>query len=1066
MQDPIAPSISPNATTASGPVPPLPAAPPTVEAPPGYEIQDEIGQGGMGTVLRAREQKFDRPVALKILQARLASSEQAVRRFFYEAQVTARLQHPGIPPVHDLGTLTDGRPFLVMKLIPGKTLDRLLKDEGPGASRWLGVFEAICQAVAYAHSQGVIHRDLKPANIMVGAFGEVQVMDWGLAKLLGVAEEEGDPEETTTPTPVGHNATQAGEVLGTPAYMAPEQAAGAVTLLDRRSDVFGLGAILCCLLTGWPPFVGASAEVVRIQAAQGKVEEAFARLDACEAEPELVALAKRCLAADPAQRPGDAGEVAVAIAELRRAAEMRARGAERERAKAEVRAAEQRKRRRLLLVAGGLIGAVLLVGMVGTTIGLVRTRAARDQARARYEIAREAFDQMIFTVQDELQALPGNQRVRRHLLESARAGLRQLVGEAERPGQVDRSLLVTHIRLGRTEEELGNLEAASEEYEAAHRLAETLHQTAPEPPRSRNDVALCLDQRGDLLLKRRRFAEAETLFRQALALRQANDEDPPDEETQRGLIGSYMNLATVAERQGQAEEAMRHAQAGLAAVRQLAKQTTGEMAPRKVLGEALLQVGDALMANGQTGPAQEVLTEALALSERLMADGGPREARFRGLFSRACTKLGALELSRGKIPEAQGYYRRALEMDQRRLRDDPANDEIRRDLGISHLQLGDLARTLGEGREAAEQYRQAADLYRRRAADHPDNAQALADLAHAQGRQGQAAAMSGQIRLAVTVLQEGLATLEQLARLETDNRQVAADQATLHCQLGDLLEEQGQVAEALTQFQKALALRKRDPAQEREQAVCLDRIAGCLRQLGRLPEALTYYRQAVEVQTRRAGEQPNHVRTQGELVLAQLNLGLAAMTAFDYSQAEQVVMQAQATLERMWRRGQVRDPGQALGNRTVRQVEEELSRRLAACRVAQQVLRRLDPILTIQPTEAAALFQLRVRALLAQGQLGEAIKTAECWRDWGDKLTSMRDEQRYQIACAFALCAAADREMRREALVRQCVAQLRQLRERGYFRDEKRRAHFAQDADFAGIRQHPALGEFTRRLAP
>jgi serine/threonine protein kinase len=140
-----------------------------------------------------------------------------------------------------------------MKRIHGKNLAEKLEAEGPGVSRWLAVFESICQAVGYAHRHHIIHRDLKPGNIMVGAFGEVQVMDWGLAKVLGLRPEDvepGDADSTVLPVvdDSDDNKTQPGSLLGTPAYMAPEQAIGAIELLDCRSDVFGLGAVLCGLV--------------------------------------------------------------------------------------------------------------------------------------------------------------------------------------------------------------------------------------------------------------------------------------------------------------------------------------------------------------------------------------------------------------------------------------------------------------------------------------------------------------------------------------------------------------------------------------------------------------------------------------------------------------------------------------------------------------------------------------------------------------------------------------------------------------------------------------------------
>src|SRR5262245_58073531 len=351
MAEALTPTTGPlEATAAEASAPPA--------SPPGYELLDEIGHGGMGVVYRARDTALSRDVAVKLLSDRFPAASPAAQRFLSEARITGQLQHPGIPPVHEVGTLADGRPFLTMKLIKGRTLDVLLKEQGPGSSRWLAVFEGVCQAVGYAHAHKVIHRDLKPHNVMVGTFGEVQVMDWGLAKVLGGPAAErpaADAAETAAATDIRSQRdsdgsfTQAGSVLGTPAYMAPEQAAGEVEKVDARSDVFGLGAILCALLTGQPPYEAESADAVRVMAMRGTTREAFARLDACGAEPELIALCRRCLSFERADRPPDAGAVATAVGELRRAAEERAKQAEIDRAKAEVRAAEQRKRRKVQL---------------------------------------------------------------------------------------------------------------------------------------------------------------------------------------------------------------------------------------------------------------------------------------------------------------------------------------------------------------------------------------------------------------------------------------------------------------------------------------------------------------------------------------------------------------------------------------------------------------------------------------------------------------------------------------------------------------------------------------------
>jgi len=361
-----------------------------------FQLGEELARGGMGVVYRARDDSLGRDVAVKVLHEQYLVDSLVGQRFLDEARITAQLQHPGIPPVFEVGRVADERPYLAMKLIKGRTLEELLKERpepASGRGRFLAVFQQICQAVGYAHSKHILHRDLKPANVMVGAFGEVQVMDWGLAKLLGAdgaaAHEPAAGTETTCGTVIQtarepDSATLAGSMLGTPAFMAPEQAGGELNRLDERADVFGLGAILCVILTGQPPYTAKSGAELQLMAVRGALADADARLEQCGADAKLVELCRRCLSAEPEARPRDAGALAATIAGYLAGVEERARQAELERAAADARTAELRKRRRVQFALAATV--LVLLGLVGFGLWwqerLEATAAAEHAARA------------------------------------------------------------------------------------------------------------------------------------------------------------------------------------------------------------------------------------------------------------------------------------------------------------------------------------------------------------------------------------------------------------------------------------------------------------------------------------------------------------------------------------------------------------------------------------------------------------------------------------------------------------------------------------------------------------
>lgn len=210
-----------------------------------YRVIDAIGRGGMGIVYRAQDVELDREVALKVLRAPEVRSDAAAR-MLAEARILARLEHPGIVPVYDAGVLPDGRVYCAMKLVRGQRMDHIVTVDLPLAER-LRIFRRICEAVAFAHARGVVHRDLKPANIMVGEFGEVMVMDWGVASSRGASDRRTEPARAAPP-----HSTQNGTRVGTPGWMAPEQQRGDVESVDARSDVYALGVLLLFLTADLP----------------------------------------------------------------------------------------------------------------------------------------------------------------------------------------------------------------------------------------------------------------------------------------------------------------------------------------------------------------------------------------------------------------------------------------------------------------------------------------------------------------------------------------------------------------------------------------------------------------------------------------------------------------------------------------------------------------------------------------------------------------------------------------------------------------------------------------------
>ena len=665
-----------------------------------YSVGAEIGRGGMGTVLEVRDEDLRRDLAMKV------TSGSDVGRFLEEAQITGQLDHPGIVPVHELGLDPEGRVYFTMKLVKGRTLAEVLDLARDGRDGWtqakvLGAVQRVCEAMAYAHEKGVVHRDLKPSNVMIGAFGEVYVMDWGLARVVGapdrrdlrlrIAEAPGgsaletDRDELRHATPGSPLLTRDGQVVGTPAYMPPEQAAGRVEAIGPHSDVYSVGAMIYHLLAGEPPFAGSGAKEVWLRVCAGPpppIESVAPR-----APPELQAICSKAMQRDGRARYRDMREMAADLAAFLEGRVVRAHETG---ALAEARKWIRRNRG----LAAALAGAVLAL-VAGLVASLALKRRA-DEHSFRAEKTAVFLVETLAGVRPSV-AMGRDTTMLREMMDAALARID--AGELSAAPESEMRLL--HV-VGGSYRDIGQYERSA----AVLRRAEAHARKLLEPEEILfttilADLGLAL---GDLGA----HEDAAALARETLEIHRRVR---PDDRIR--IASSLQNLASCSRGLGALEEAEGRFREAASMLERLAP----AHAEQRAL--CLNNLAVVLEERGNAAEAEDCARRSLEIRKELYSGDHP-------LVAANLTTLATLRLGRGDLDGAESLHREALSMRRRLYPGDHA------DLAVS---LNDLATVLYHRKdhdEAEKLWRETLGMQRRLLpGDHEHVATTLDNLAAA-----------------------------------------------------------------------------------------------------------------------------------------------------------------------------------------------------------------------------------------------------------------------------------------------------------------------------------------------
>jgi serine/threonine-protein kinase len=656
-----------------------------------YRVLRLLGSGGMGVVYQAEQPRPRRVVALKMILAGPHPGPDRLARFRRETEVAARLEHPNIVPIYEAGE-HDGQPYFTMEYLPGGSLAQKSATPPPPA-RAASLVETLARAVHFAHERGFVHRDLKPSNVLLSADGTPKITDFGLAKQLAEFAED-----------LPESATQSGAILGTPGYMAPEQASGGVQDVGPAADVWALGAILYELLTGRPPFRAATL-LATLEQTRARDPVTPSRLHA-GLPRDLETICLKCLHKEPARRYASAAELAEDLGRFRRGEPIRARPlARRERLLKWVR------RRPALATLLAVSGLSLIVLVAGAIFYNARLQQARQRADRNYRQAREAVQRMLSRLERrDLAGTPRLKELQRQQLEDALVFYQEVLHglDSSTDPAVRFDVALACEQAGSAQLLLGRLDPAQENLARACQLLATLAAEDPGRPEYRIWLAACHHKLGAACLDQHHNDAAEQHYREALALQERlAAEDPTAPVRQNGLAQAFHNLGTLL--QLTRREALALAEYVRAAEirRRLVQDHPAVAEYRALLAEDCLNLGLAYEQTHRPAEAPPLYREAEALLEPLVREHPERlddPLSLAGVYNNWSRLLG------DRPKDALAMLNKAVTLAEGVLRQEPQYGAARARTFQSHGRRAQINDALGRTADAVRDWERVVEL--------------------------------------------------------------------------------------------------------------------------------------------------------------------------------------------------------------------------------------------------------------------------------------------------------------------------------------------------------------------